>query len=153
MSKKELPEEMVFDRLGESLAWDLLTDAYSDEEVSTLIREAGGDPDAIGRRGADLAHRLLKRKRLSWMDEADRKQHRLRAILDDPIPEADGMSHQALQLALFEMRSDPRAGRAIRATFSKRSAEVSSTEELRALYREAKRLQRMEDAVNNEGAE
>jgi hypothetical protein len=43
-----------------------LTEAYTQEEIAQAIKAAGGDPAALGQRGAELAKQLLKEKRLDW---------------------------------------------------------------------------------------
>lgn len=54
-----LIERKAWEKIGECLDQDLLTDAYSSEEIKEEIRKAGGDPEGIGKRGAALAHRLI----------------------------------------------------------------------------------------------
>jgi hypothetical protein len=39
----------------------LLTDAYSDEEIESLVRAQGGDPEAIGAAGATVAKSWLEK--------------------------------------------------------------------------------------------
>ena len=53
-----------------ALEWAFLDDgsdlaAYTDEEIRQMLRDAGADPDEVGRRGQEFVTRLLdKRKRL-----------------------------------------------------------------------------------------
>jgi Orotate phosphoribosyltransferase len=45
-------------RFKESLGDEIITDAYSEEEVNELIRDAGGDPEGIDRRSIQQAREL-----------------------------------------------------------------------------------------------
>lgn len=67
--------------LEESLAMDLLTDAYTDDEIDQLIRARGGDPAAIGARGAALGASLARARRLAWQDAAKEK----RQVMEDAV--------------------------------------------------------------------
>ncbi|MBV8360338.1 MAG: hypothetical protein JO189_20760 [Deltaproteobacteria bacterium] len=50
---------LTLQRLDQSLAEDLLTEAYSSEEIADQLRAIGGDPEAIGERGQALVKGLL----------------------------------------------------------------------------------------------
>jgi hypoxanthine-guanine phosphoribosyltransferase len=57
----EIALEEKWARLKESLGDEILTDAYSDEEIDELIREAGADPEAIDRKSNEQARELWNR--------------------------------------------------------------------------------------------
>ncbi len=70
--KKKTPKE-VFDAILEFEHDDELEalEKMTDEEVSAAIAKDGGDPVAMGKRGADLAAELIERReRLQWQVEA-----------------------------------------------------------------------------------
>jgi len=58
--KKVQNEREILTRLDAVLAYDILTDVYSRQEVADLILDAGGDPEAIGKRGQSLVAGLIR---------------------------------------------------------------------------------------------
>jgi hypothetical protein len=52
-------DNLTLQRLDQSLNQDLLTEAYSSEEIADQLRALGGDPEAIGERGKALVKELL----------------------------------------------------------------------------------------------
>jgi hypothetical protein len=52
-------DNQTLQRLDQSLDEDLLTEAYSSEEIADQLRALGGDPQAIGERGKALVRGLL----------------------------------------------------------------------------------------------
>jgi hypothetical protein len=62
MPKKPHSDDELLARLDASLAEDVLTDVFTDADVAAALREAGGDPDAIGRRGAELAKEFWQKR-------------------------------------------------------------------------------------------
>jgi hypothetical protein len=70
--KKKTPKEVFEAILAMEHDDDLEEIAkMSDEEVSASIAKAGGDPVAIGAKGANLAAQLIERReRLQWQVEA-----------------------------------------------------------------------------------
>lgn len=109
--------------------------SLSDEEVTEEIRAAGGDPDAIGRRGAALAARLLaKRRREAWQEGAVRALRRAREILDKPgLRKTRGLSREALLERIEAARSDPRLREPIAVAFRDKKLDTSSEAELEAI--------------------
>mgnify|MGYP000910365544 CR=1 FL=1 len=49
-------------------AEDVLSSAYSTEEVVASIRADGGDPEGIGQRGVAFVKQLLDKRRRAWVD-------------------------------------------------------------------------------------
>lgn len=68
--KSELPLAERWARLERSLGAEILTDAYSEEDVNDLIRDAGGDPEGIDRRSIQQARDLWK----CWQNSSADKQ-------------------------------------------------------------------------------
>jgi hypothetical protein len=58
--KRVLSETEILSRLDNILAYDLLTDAYTNQEVAELIHEAGGNAEMIGKRGEALVAILME---------------------------------------------------------------------------------------------
>ena len=54
-------------------AEDVLSSAYSTEEVVASIRADGGDPEGIGQRGVAFVKQLLDKRRLAWQEAARQK--------------------------------------------------------------------------------
>lgn len=61
----DLPEAAARLRLLEVRTSEVLEPDYPIELVDAELREAGGDPDAIGKRGAALVNALLAKRRES----------------------------------------------------------------------------------------
>jgi hypothetical protein len=111
-TKKRDPREIV--RAIDRIAEDVLDPDYPDELVDEDLREMGLDPEAVGRRGADLAARLLAERREALRDEAiaagaplaDRlaeakeKPRRTREQMLERIARADADPRYAGQLGL-----------------------------------------------------
>ncbi len=73
--KRACNETEILARLDDSLAADVLTDAYTSDEVAELINEAGGVAELIGQRGAALVVGLMEqilRSRKAGRSVADR---------------------------------------------------------------------------------
>lgn len=70
------------DRLNdliESLDEDILTDAYTDDEVEAEIRAHGGDTEAMAKRVSVLIGALLAKRREAWRAEAQARLAERRA--------------------------------------------------------------------------
>ena len=67
--KRLQPEIGILSRLDSVLAYDVLTDAYTEGEVADLIYEAGGDAEMIGKRGEALVVSLMEHFRPSSRKE------------------------------------------------------------------------------------
>lgn len=128
-----------------SLDGDILTDAYSDEEVDALIRAKGRDPVVVGQRGAALAQQLIDAQRLSWMKEARKKQEEVRAIVGG-ARQARNRSRMEMMDFLAAARADSQLGGRIEGFWRKRRPEESSDEELGELVAEIEALRRLVDA-------
>ena len=137
MSNKSLTDRELLDRLDASLAKDVLTEAYTQEEVVEAIRAAGGDPAALGQRGAELANQLLKERRLSWKRAA--RQSLEEAQSASVEVDLGTLSRAELMEAIEEARKEPSLSGLVGA-FRKRKPEQASEEELRALISEMRTL-------------
>jgi hypothetical protein len=111
--------------------------AMSDEEVDAAIRAAGGDPEAIGERGAAIAaSQLDRRERLGWQERAAEALARATAHAKRAPRTPRGLPREELLGRLAIARADARFAAPIAAAFRNRAAEVSSDEELAALLDE-----------------
>jgi hypothetical protein len=111
--------------------------AMSDEEVSEAILAAGGDPEAIGERGADLAaFHLERRARLAWQERAAEALARATAHARSSPRTPRGLPRRELLDRLAKARTEPRFAAPIAAAFRNRAPEESSDEELAALLDE-----------------
>lgn len=116
--------------------------AMTPEEVNAEIRAAGGDPEAIGRRGAELAKKLLAERGLDWKTRAAAR----RAEMDKragATPSFAGMGRKELLARIAAARSDERFSAPVVAAFRKRGEEEATDDELRALLEEIELLRRM----------
>ena len=135
MPKTNNPDAELLDRLESSLADDLLTDAYSDAEIASILRNAGGDAAAIARGGAELGKALQEQARSAWRSRAQAKQDRMKAVL--------AKAKSFVGRPISEVREYVRAAQAdpaLAGAFHKRSANSSSEEELRSLAEDVERL-------------
>lgn len=137
MSKKSLTEQELLDRLDASLARDVLTEAYTQEEIAEAIKAAGGDPAAVGQRGAEVAKQLLKERRLDWQRTA--KERLAETQVASIEPDLTSLSREELLEAFEEARREPSLSGLVGA-FRKRKPEQASAEELRALLSEIRTL-------------
>jgi hypothetical protein len=115
--------------------------AMSSEEVSREIEAAGGDPVAIGQRGAALAERLLERRAqlLEWEDRA-------RAAVQDARRAPGAVSATKageLRARLDAARGDRRLAERIAATLDHRATQECSDAEVAALVGELDDLERI----------
>jgi hypothetical protein len=112
------------------------------EALEAEVRADGGDPDAIGRRGAALAKERLAERGLDWKARAkDRAAETTRRAGAWPsfgqIPRAE------LRARIDAARADARFSAPVVAAFRKRSAEAATDDELRALLEEIEVLRRL----------
>lgn len=150
MPNKPKNQDEAAKLLQESLASDVLrTDATTDEDVDRELREAGGDPTAIGTRGLALAEKLLEVRRLAWQDAARRKL---------AAHEQAGRSAKARPartrpelLAAINTRREAfeRRGMSVSAAFRKRKPEDSTDEELAEFLDE---LEMLDDLGKDDGS-
>jgi hypothetical protein len=119
---------------------DVLDPAYPLADVQTEIRKAGGDPVAIGRRGAALAKSLLDKRRLAWQDRARERTVEWAADsnMTATIPR---LSRRETLAHINAMRSDPGLAPIV-ANFHKRKPEDASDDELHQIRLEMELLRR-----------
>lgn len=140
---KKIDDAVLFRHLGRTLADDLLRhDAVGEDEVDEILRAAGADPAAIGRRGKEHVARILDARRLAWMRVADEKMHRFEELEEDDA-DLEGMTEDELRQELRLMQARPDTSAAISAAFSKRAAVKAGADELRGMLRQARRLDRL----------
>jgi hypothetical protein len=125
----------------------LLTDVYSDEEISDLVRAQGGDPDAIGAAGAAVAKSWLAKDpdRLAWRADAARAKDAMneRTSRARDVTKLAALSRDALLARLAAV--DANRGAPIHAAFRKREAAEWSDDELRGLLEQAAMLDALDD--------
>jgi hypothetical protein len=120
--------------------------AMSEEELDASIRADGGDPDAIGERGARLAEELLaRRKRLRWQAKARGDMDAALAKMRE-APRTPALPRAELIARLEAARSDPRFAAPVTAAFRKRPAEESTDDELRRLLDEIEMLRKLQES-------
>lgn len=128
----------------ESLAAEVFTDHVSKAEVDQDLRDAGGDPDAIGKRGAALVQELLEKRRLQWQTEARAKQTEFASRVAErrsaPKPRR---SRDQVLAAINAYRADPAMSNAVSFSFRKRKPEESTEDELAELLDELELLHEM----------
>ena len=149
MSKKPLNEEEILSQLDASLAEDVLNSSYSDADVLAALRAAGGDAEAIGRRGAELAAGLLEKRRLAWRGRARERIERAQSAF---VPRRDYSGYGRMELLgmLDSARKNPRLSKPVSQLFHKRKAEDVSDEELRSLLVEVDALALLDEAADRD---
>jgi len=128
----------------ESLAAEVLSDRVTPAEVDQDLRDAGGDPDAIGQRGAALVQALLEKRRLAWQDAAREKQEafRARAAARKAAPRPR-QTREEMLATINAYRGDSTIASALTVSFRKRKPEESSDDELAELLDEIELLRDM----------
>jgi hypothetical protein len=149
MTKKPQSDEEILARLDASLADDVLTDEFSDDDVAAALRAAGGDPDAIGRRGATLAAELLEQRRLSWQDKARRRIERVQPHFSARA-DYSGLGKPELLNLYNQAKNSPRLSKPMSQLFHKRKPEDISVDELRKLLHEVDALALLDEAAEDE---
>ena len=121
-------------------------EALSPAELDARIRANGGDPEAIGARGARLAEELLaRRKRLRWQAKAHGDVGSALAKMNE-VARTPKLPRAELLARIEAARGDARFRGPIAASFRKRTAEESSDEELRGLLDEIEMLRKLEES-------
>jgi len=158
MSEKKKPRgpgEILRDIESEALREEIARiGKLSDEEVAAEIRRGGGDPDAIGERGASHVKKLqaqkaeAKAKRDAWQAEARKKLDASRAALAGPgIKKTRGLSREELVQRIEEKRKDPRLEAPFAVAFRKRTLDESSDAELEVMLDAIEALELLEDKL------
>lgn len=141
--------------LDDALAADFLKKDFPIEKVDEELRARGGDPEAIGQRGAQLADELVKEwNRTQWRKDAQKKRQR---FLEESARHQEdavaGMSRSELLAALQAARENPSLGSSVQAAFRKRRPDQSSDDDLRSLLHEVLILQRLAETANSSDGE
>jgi hypothetical protein len=131
-------------------AWESLTaDAELDRikhlssaALDAEIRADGGDPAAIGGRGAALAKKLLGERGLDWKSRAKGRAAEATKRIGS-WPSFAGLVRGELLARLETLRTDARFSAPVVAAFRKRTAEEASDDELRAILEEVEVLRRL----------
>ncbi|MGA7743880.1 MAG: hypothetical protein WBP56_02695 [Polyangia bacterium] len=147
MMKKPQGDGEILAQLDASLAEDVLTEAYADDEIATFLRAANGDPEAVGRRGAALAAELLDRRRLAWQDQARRRIERTLPAFDARA-DYSGLGKLQLLGLLDRARNNPRLSGPVSQLFHRRKPEDITEDELRELLVEVDALAAMDEAID-----
>lgn len=144
MGTKPKDEDEALRLFTESLAADIFTERVSKTEVDQDLRDAGGNPEEIGKQGAALVRELLEARRLNWQTQARAKQAALAARLAErhaaPRPRR---SRDEMLAAINAHRTDPAMGAAVSVSFRKRKPEESTDDELAELLDELELLREM----------
>jgi len=121
-------------------------EAMAPADLDASIRASGGDPDAIGARGARLAEELLaRRKRLRWQAKAHGDMASALAKMNE-APRTPKLPRGELLARVEAARDDARFRAPIAAAFRKRTADESTDEELRGLLDEIEMLRKLEES-------
>jgi hypothetical protein len=116
----------------------------SPEEVAKEIRDAGGDPEAIGARGAELAKRLLAERKDSWQTRAKKRAAETERRTRE-LPDFSALTRAELLARLAELRSDNDLPAPLAEAARKHTGEEATDDELRALLEDIERLRRMHE--------
>jgi hypothetical protein len=139
--KEQRTDAETWDAIQAEMELDRIK-SLTPEEVNAEIRAAGGDPEAIGQRGAELAKKLLAERGMDWKARAAarRAETEKRA---GAMPSFAAMPRTELLARIAAARSDKRFSAPVVAAFRKRREEEASDDELRALLEEIELLRRM----------
>jgi hypothetical protein len=143
MASKKQTDAELFDALAAE-AELVRIGALSKSDLKGELGAAGFDPDAVGRRGAELAQKLLaKRAGVAggWKDAARAKRDAMRAKVGT-LPSFATMARSELLALVQAARTDARYG-AVIASFHKRGDEEATDEELRDLLEQIEAVRRL----------
>jgi hypothetical protein len=145
--KKRSPEELLRAIAEAELDDDIAEiEAMTPAELDAKIRAEGGDPVAIGERGARLAEELLaRRKRLQWQAKARGDMEAALAKME-AVPKTPKLPRGELIDRIEAARHDARLRAPIAAAFRKRTAEESTDDELRRLLDEIEMLRALDES-------
>ena len=128
--------------LLESLDADILTGAVPRAEIQKRLREAGGNPAEIVKRGRAKVDELLERRRLAWQEDARTKLAAQRALLQGSATRRE-RTRPELLAAIQRVRTDPALGGTAAMAFHKRKPEEASVEELEQMLEEFEMLKKL----------
>ena len=138
MGPKQRSEEELVRALGDGLDDDVLSDDYALAEVEKELKEAGADPDELGRWGAALAGDLKKKRRLAWQEEAKKTRDAMQAKLASRTPVA-ALPRAELIARIEAARRDPRLQAPVAMAARNLAGDVSD-EELRQIVEDLEAL-------------
>lgn len=148
MPIKLTTDEELLASLEKAHAEDVLSSAYSTEEVVASIRADGGDPEGIGQRGVAFVKQLLDKRRLAWQEAARQKLKAAGPLFIDKKKSARGNAPKEMLLSeMLRARQDPVTGASVNAMFRNRSPEEISTEELQGMLEDIEDLKQLEQSA------
>lgn len=151
MPIKPTTDEELLASLEKAHAEDVLTLAYSSEEVVASIRADGGAPESIGQRGVELVKQLLDKRRLGWQEVARQKLRATGPLLIDKTKPARGSVPREVLLSKVGLaRQHTVTGASVNAMFRNRSAEETSDEELQGMLEDIEDLKQLEQAARTD---
>ena len=170
-SPKHDPRKLL-DKLSKLEEEDLSDPNVPEEYLDQVIREGGGDPDAIGDRMVAFVEKLKKQfpdapaaqipertrvARPAWQLEAEQRRQELQDKLagfdDEAEDDLVDLDRDGLLAEIATLRRDRAFGYQMVAAFRKRKPETSSDEELRLMIRLARKLRAMAADGGDAGGE
>ena len=140
-TKKPMSDAALWDKLQGDAELDRIKH-LSTSELDAELRAAGGDPDAIGRRGAELVAKHLPERALDWKARAKgRKEETDRSIGE--WPRFADLPRVELEARIRAARADARFSAPVVTAFRKRGEEDATDDELRAVLEEIEVLRRL----------
>lgn len=130
---------------------DLLRADSPIEEVDRVLREAGSDPENVARRGAELAARLAKSRRLSWRDRARKRIEEMTAVTTRQL--RLDLAGPELIAALDRARAHPALGGQMSAAFRNLKEGDMTDEERRDLLADMEAVIAMAEAEEDADGE
>jgi len=113
---------------------DLLRADSPLEGVDRVLREAGADPEEVGRRGARFVAGLAKFRRLYWQDRARRRVTDMTAKMSRQL--RVDLAGEELLAEVDRLRAHPALGGQLAAAFRSRNEEEMTDDERRDLLAE-----------------
>ena len=146
-TKKKTDAEL-WDALGADAELEAVR-GMSEDAVDDELRAGGGDPEAIGRRGAALADFMLAQHDQDWQARAKKRQARMKERAGD-WPDFGAMPRPELIARVQAARNDARFANApVVVAFRKRKNEEASEQELREILEEIEVLKRLADGASD----
>jgi hypothetical protein len=145
-AKKQKTDAELFDELEAAAELERIKNLSADEVAAEVLAD-GGDPGAIGARGAALAAAMMPERQLEWTDRAAKRS----AAMDERIgawPVFATMSRADMEARVETARRDARFSAPVVSAYRKRGEGELTDDELRALLEEIEVLRRLHGGEN-----
>jgi hypothetical protein len=144
MASKKLTDGELVDALSSKLDDSILSSDYPIDDVQRELREAGTDPNEIGRWGSALVVELAKKRRLAWQTKAIKARDAMQSKLARRTVIAE-MTRADLLRRIEEAKHNPRLTGPVSLAARNLSEAASTDDALRELVEDLEALALLTD--------